>query len=137
MNGTWESAGGLQAVDWDEALARRGSADAQTGLRVVRLAGDDGFCTFVAWLEAGAEVPAHHHEAGDEHYHVLQGRGELALRELDRGGRCVVAMHQRQSFVVPPRVVHALRNVGREPLLLMFSCDASHLDGDRHFADAV
>ena len=134
MSGTWATAGALVPVDWDDALARCGGADELTGLRVARLAGDEGFCTFIAWLEAGAEVPAHYHEAGDEHYHVLQGRGELALCDVDRGTRSVVPIARRQSFVVPPRVAHALRKVGGEPLLLMFSCDASHLGRDRRFA---
>ena len=129
------SSAAVEPIDWDEALALRASTDERTGLRVVKLAGAEGTHTYLARIAVAAEVPSHYHELGDEQYHVLQGCGELALHDLDSGARQTVAIAQRQSFVIAPRVVHALRNVGRTPLLLMFCCDAAHLDTDRRFVD--
>lgn len=121
-------------IDWDACLADA-DADAPTGLRIGHLSGDDDFSTYLARIAPGARVPAHYHARGGEHYHVLQGRGELRLDDLDSGERLAVEVAARQSFTIGRRVVHALCNTGDTDLLLMFSCPRSHLMEDRQFVD--
>jgi mannose-6-phosphate isomerase-like protein (cupin superfamily) len=120
----------MQLIDWKSALA--GSAyDAAVGISIAKLTGDDTFATYLAEIAPGKSVRPHYHRAGDEHYHIVAGCGQIRLSSIDGGLTCVEAVHAGISFVVPENTVHELINTGDTALLLMFSCAADHLADDR------
>jgi mannose-6-phosphate isomerase-like protein (cupin superfamily) len=121
----------MQIIDWHTALTTA-TTDAKAGIAPVRLTGDTAFATHLARLEAGQTVTAHYHRHGAEHYHILSGQGRIAIRALDQFQFKELPVRAGHSFLIPANTWHSLTNCANEPLLLMFSCPASHLDSDRY-----
>lgn len=122
----------MKLVDWATELARS-RYDAAAGIKIAKLVGDSKFSTYLAAIDPGMSVNAHYHREGEEHYHILNGHGEITLTDVSNSETERVSVTKNCSFTVPPNQVHRLKNTGDEPLVLMFSCPESHLAEDRYF----
>ncbi|RXZ36482.1 cupin domain-containing protein [Oxalobacteraceae bacterium CAVE-383] len=111
----------LERIDYDDVV----------GIKIAKLAGDANFSTYLTAIDLGKSVSPHYHKNGDEHYHIIRGRGEITLTNLDSMEITTIAIDEQSSFTVPENTLHQLKNSGDEPLILMFSCPESHLDEDR------
>ncbi len=120
----------MQLIEWKVALAQA-AYDAAAGISIARLTGDDGFATYLAEIAPGKSVSPHYHKAGDEHYHIVGGAGEIRLASVDGGPKRAMRVAAGVSFVVPANTIHELINTGDTILVWMFSCAASHLTDDR------
>ena len=69
-----------------------------------------------ATLPPGAATEAHRHPRTEEIYYLLSGRGRMRLgdewREVGPG----------DGILIPPGVMHQIRNVGAEPLAFLCCC---------------
>jgi mannose-6-phosphate isomerase-like protein (cupin superfamily) len=122
----------MDVIDWTAELDK-GVYDSSVGIKILKLAGDAGFSTYLTEIAPGVAINAHYHRHGDEHYHIVSGRGEMRLVDVATGAARSHVVAERCSFVVPANTQHQLSNTGAVPLVLMFSCPASHLGEDRHF----
>ena len=87
---------------------------------------------YVATCRPGETRGGHYHCEATEWFCVIQGQGELELMDIVTGERRVIRMdgHAPATVVVPPRVAHALRNAGAEPLWLLAYSDQPY-DAER------
>ncbi|MEA2253556.1 MAG: hypothetical protein QOC78_1048 [Solirubrobacteraceae bacterium] len=77
-----------------------------------------------ATVPAGGATVAHYHRRAEELYFFTAGRGSMRLGEEERevaAGDCVV---------IPPGVVHELRNGADEPLVLLCCCAPAYSHDD-------
>jgi len=123
----------MHFIDWKSAL-QCCAYDASVGIKIARLAGDRQFASYLTVIDAGHAVKAHYHTQGDEHYHILEGEGEVMLKDVHTLQEKILFVRQQQSFVVTANTWHQLKNTGSEPLVLMFSCPESHLGTDRYLS---
>lgn len=107
--------------------------DESVGIKIAKIAGNENFSTFITEIDPNKSVNPHYHKNGDEHYHIISGRGEIYLKNMLTKEEHSYIVSACESFVVPENVLHKLTNSGNEPLILMFSCPTSHLESDRHF----
>ncbi|GAA1284467.1 cupin domain-containing protein [Pseudonocardia aurantiaca] len=70
----------------------------------------------------------HVHEDTDEFFLVLEGRFDIALREVD--GERTVVLRQGDTFVVPKGTKHKPSSPGGS--ILMFEPSGTSTTGDRH-----
>ncbi|PTU69904.1 cupin domain-containing protein [Chromobacterium haemolyticum] len=122
----------MKVIDWKLEL-ENGVYDKSVGIKILKLAGDAGFSTYLTEIAPGVAINGDYHRHGDEHYHIVSGRGEMRLVDVATGAARTQAVAEQSSFVVPANTQHQLSNTGVAPLVLMFSCPASHLADDRHF----
>ena len=122
----------IKITKWEEAL-NKCSYDSSVGIRIAKLAGNSDFSTFITEISTGKGVNAHYHKFGDEHYHIIKGKGEIFLKSVITGDEKCYPVCANESFTVPENVLHKLTNTGNSSLILMFSCPASHIEYDRYF----
>lgn len=122
----------MNIVNWKEVI---GSCkyDSAVGIRIAKLAGNDNFSTFITEIDPQKKVKPHFHKNGDEHYHIISGKGTMYLKNVLTGEGGSYLVSEKESFVVPENYLHELTNSGDVPLILMFSCPISHLNEDRYF----
>lgn len=120
----------MSVIDWGTLLTRA-NYDATTGLYIAKLLTHEGTSSFLTRIDPGKKINPHYHRHGDEHYHILEGSGEIRLHNLRNGSHETRIVTARSSFAIPPLIEHALSNTGTTPLLLMFSCPDAHLGEDR------
>jgi len=120
----------MDVVNWTFGL--QGSKyDNAVGIKIVKLTGDEKFSTYLTMIDPDKAVAAHYHKNGNEHYHIIKGRGQMTLTDMENGSTTTMPVGEQSSFVVPENTLHTLKNIGEQPLVLMFSCPESHLDRDR------
>ena len=68
----------------------------------------------VARIEPGAELARHHHEP-EETYYVLSGRGDMEIEDTR------TEIGPGTAVYIPPNARHALRCIGAEPLVFIFT----------------
>lgn len=105
------------AVDWegwdDPAVAARSTVrwkllvDGERGP-------SGGLVTGVAEIAPGGVLPRHHHEP-EETYYVLSGRGVVAIEDTR------TEISPGTAVFIPPDARHALRCIGAEPLVFLFT----------------
>ena len=122
----------MNIINWNDEISKC-AYDDSVGIRISKLAGTKYFCTFITEIAPNKSVNPHYHKNGDEHYHIVKGTGEMYLKDVLNGQENSYKVSANESFVVPENTLHKLTNIGIEPLLLMFSCPASHLESDRYF----
>ena len=110
----------MNIISWNDEISKC-AYDDSVGIRIAKLAGTKDFCTFITEI------------APNEHYHIVKGTCEMYLKDVLNGQENSYKVSANESFVVPENTLHKLTNIGIEPLLLMFSCPASHLESDRYF----
>lgn len=122
-------------VDWAQALSSA-NVDQSVGIQIATLVETDGKGTYITVIPPGASVNPHYHANGDEEYHIISGKGVIRLLSVEaklKGGEWTCQnVTSRNSFIIPPNVIHQLMNDGDEPLTLIFSCPISHLKEDRY-----
>lgn len=77
-----------------------------------------GLVMGVAEIPPGARLPLHHHDP-EETYFVISGRGHMTIN----GNEAEIG--PGSAVYIPPKVKHAVRCIGGEPLVFVFSfaCD--------------
>jgi len=123
----------MKFVDWVAAIEAC-DLDVTAGIKIAKLCGDAKFSTFLTHIAPGKHVNAHYHKHGVEHYHVIEGTGEIELTHLTSRKSITRKVEKYCSFVVEENTIHTLSNIGNGPLILMFSCPESHLNDDRFLA---
>ncbi|PRC94206.1 cupin domain-containing protein [Solimicrobium silvestre] len=120
----------MNLTDWNTALDTC-IYDSTVGIKIAKLAGDAFLSTYLTSIDPGKSVNAHYHKKGNEHYHIIQGSGEMTLVDVGSKALTKVDVYHHQSFVVQENTLHQLKNTGNTKLVLMFSCPESHLNEDR------
>lgn len=73
-----------------------------------------GLVSGVARIAPGAVLSRHHHEP-EETYCVISGRGQIEVEDLWK------EMGPGTSVYIPPNARHAVRSIGAEPLVFVFT----------------
>lgn len=121
----------MKIINWNDYL-NDAIYDEAVGIRIKKLMGERNFSTYITEILPDKFVKAHYHKKGAEHYHIMSGTGEITLTNLTTRKKEKKRVEKYHSFSVPENTIHSLKNIGKEPLLLIFSCPESHLDEDRH-----
>lgn len=122
----------MNIIKWKDAI-NSCKYDESVGIRIAKLAGNDQCSTFITEIDPQKRVKPHFHKSGDEHYHIISGRGEMRLKNILTGEEKIYSVSEYETFVVPENYLHELVNNGEGSLMLMFSCPISHLNDDRYF----
>ena len=80
-----------------------------------------GLVTGIAEILPGGQLLHHHHEPA-ETYYIVSGRGEIEIE-----GR-TTQIGPGSAVYIPPDAPHALRCIGTEPLVLVFSFPRDRFD---------
>ena len=131
------------------ALAAKKEMDPIVGIYVAKIEIEpirikDLWYEFFA-AEINTFVKPHFHKIGDEPYLIVRGDSEMNTGHPDAAGlvtwRSPVRLSKDGRFIVRGTDVHSLRNVGTDPLILLFACPDAHLvdapKGDRHMIDQL
>ena len=122
----------IDILDWNKAISSV-KMDQSVGIQIAPLTETEGKGTYVTVIPPGAFVNPHYHSAGDEEYHIIQGKGLIRLLPVGANEDEWVSkeVSARHSFIISANVIHQLINTGDEPLTLLFSCPLTHLKDDR------
>ena len=80
-----------------------------------------GLVTGIAEIPPGAELLLHHHEP-EETYYIISGRGQMEI--ADR----TTEIGPGSAVYIPPTARHAVRCIGAEPQLFVFSFPRDRFD---------
>ncbi|MGE5799560.1 MAG: cupin domain-containing protein [Syntrophaceae bacterium] len=95
--------------------------------RAVKLVDDDAISIIVSCMLEGAELKSHYHEKHAETEYFIRGAGQLLV-----GDRWVEVGAGSLHFN-PSHAVHAIRNTGTEPLVVLVLFTPGMKETDRHF----
>ncbi|MCU0530480.1 MAG: cupin domain-containing protein [Syntrophales bacterium] len=112
----------------DEILEENPVPDGETS-RAVRLVDDDALTLIVSCMREGGELKSHLHKTHAETEYFIRGTGQLLV-----GGRWV-DIGAGSLHYNPAGAVHAIRNTGTEPLVVLILFTPGMRETDRHFAD--
>jgi len=115
-------------VQIDEIL-RDNPVPAGEKSRAVKLVDDDAISIIVSCMLEGAELKHHYHKKHAETEYFVRGTGELLV-----GDRWVEVKAGSLHFN-PANAVHAIRNTGTEPLVVLVVFTPGMKETDRHFTE--
>lgn len=95
--------------------------------QMIKIAEDDRISAYVVRMLPGAELGPHYHQTHDEIEYVISGAGELLVN--DRW----VEFKAGSIHFNPPQKIHAARNRGTEPLVVLIAFTPAMRETDRHF----
>ena len=95
--------------------------------RAVKLVDVDAISIIVSCMLEGAELKSHYHEKHAETEYFIRGTGQLLV-----GDRWVEVGAGSLHFN-PAHAVHAIRNTGTEPLVVLVLFTPGMKETDRHF----
>lgn len=95
--------------------------------QLIKIAEDDTISTFVVRMMPGAELGPHFHEKHDEIEYVIRGTAQLLANDK------WVDIKPGSIHFNPMRKVHAARNTGNEPLIVLIAFTPAMKVTDRHF----
>ncbi len=97
--------------------------------RAVKLVDVDAISIIVSCMLEGAELKSHYHEKHAETEYFIRGTGKLLVgdRWVDVGAG---SLHFN-----PTHAVHAIRNTGTEPLVVLVLFTPGMKETDRHFTE--
>jgi quercetin dioxygenase-like cupin family protein len=97
--------------------------------RAVRLVDDDALTLIVSCLREGGELKPHLHKTHAETEYFIRGTGQLLVdgRWVEIGAG---SLHYN-----PAGEVHAIRNTGKEPLVVLILFTPGMRETDRHFTE--
>ena len=97
--------------------------------RAVKLVDDDAISIIVSCMLEGAELKHHYHKKHAETEYFIRGTGQLLVddRWVDVGAG---SLHLN-----PAHAVHAIRNTGTEPLVVLVLFSPGMRETDRHFTE--
>lgn len=124
----------IRVVDWDKEILHS-SKDSSVGINIATLLESNNMGTYISIIPPGESVTPHYHKEGGEEYHVIDGEGMIRLLPVETGKKkfqlVCKQVKSRNSFIIPPNVIHQLINNGDRPLTFIFMCPKSHLKDDR------
>jgi len=97
--------------------------------RAVKLVDVDAISIIVSCMLEGAELKSHYHEKHAETEYFIRGTGKLLV-----GDRWVEVGAGSLHFN-PAHAVHAIRNTGTEPLVVLVLFTPGMKETDRHFTE--
>jgi quercetin dioxygenase-like cupin family protein len=115
-------------VQIDEIL-RDNPVPAGEKSRAFKLVDDDAISIIVSCMLEGAELKHHYHKKHAETEYFVRGTGELLV-----GDRWVEVKAGSLHFN-PANAVHAIRNTGTEPLVVLVVFTPGMKETDRHFTE--
>jgi len=95
--------------------------------QLIKIAEDDTISAFVVRMMPGAELGPHYHKNHDEIEYVIRGTGQLLVN--DRW----VDIKPGSIHFNPMLKVHAARNTGNKPLIVLIAFTPAMKETDRHF----
>jgi len=95
--------------------------------QLIKIAEDDTISAFVVRMMPGADLGPHYHESHDEIEYVIRGTGQLLVNDK------WVAIKPGSIHFNPMHKVHAARNTGNEPLIVLIAFTPAMKVTDRHF----
>ena len=110
----------------DEVL-RENPLPAGEKSQLIKIAEDDTISVFVVRMMPGAKLGPHYHEEHDEIEYVIRGTAQLLVNDK------WVDIKPGSIHFNPMRKVHAARNNGNEPLIVLIAFTPAMRVTDRHF----
>jgi quercetin dioxygenase-like cupin family protein len=95
--------------------------------RAVKLVDDDAISIIVSCMLEGAELKHHYHKMHAETEYFIRGTGQLLV------GDRWVEVKAGSLHYNPANAVHAIRNAGTEPLVVLVLFTPGMKETDRHF----
>lgn len=95
--------------------------------QLIKIAEDDTISVFVVRMMPGAKLGPHYHEEHDEIEYVIRGTAQLLVNDK------WVDIKPGSIHFNPMRKVHAARNNGNEPLIVLIAFTPAMKVTDRHF----
>ncbi|MFC1812531.1 cupin domain-containing protein [Thermodesulfobacteriota bacterium] len=95
--------------------------------QLIKIAEDDTISVFVVRMMPGAELGPHFHEKHDEIEYVIRGTAQLLVNDK------WVDIKPGSIHFNPMKKVHAARNTGNEPLIVLIAFTPAMKETDRHF----
>lgn len=95
--------------------------------QLIKIAEDDTISVFVVRMMPGAELGPHFHEKHDEIEYVIRGTAQLLVNDK------WVDIKPGSIHFNPMQKVHAARNTGNEPLIVLIAFTPAMKVTDRHF----
>ncbi len=109
--------------------------DAEVGISLAYLAGNDQFTSYAAEIKPGAHIAAHYHPEGIEIYQIFSGKGLIKTGLRDKNNTVIwdtpVEVECGDFFTIYPNVIHKLENNSSELLILIATCSPNNLDYNR------
>ena len=97
--------------------------------RAVKLVDDDAISIIVSCMLEGAELKHHFHKTHAETEVFIRGTGQLFV------GDRWVEVKAGSLHYNPAHAVHAIRNAGAEPLVVLVVFTPGMMETDRHFTE--
>jgi len=95
--------------------------------QLIKIAEDDTISVFVVRMMPGAKLGPHYHEEHDEIEYVIRGTAQLLVNDK------WVDIKPGSIHFNPTRKVHAARNNGNQPLIVLIAFTPAMKVTDRHF----
>ena len=95
--------------------------------QLIKIAEDDTISVFVVRMMPGAKLGPHYHEEHDEIEYVIRGTAQLLVNDK------WVDIKPGSIHFNPMRKVHAARNNGNKPLIVLIAFTPAMKVTDRHF----
>jgi quercetin dioxygenase-like cupin family protein len=95
--------------------------------QLIKIAEDDTISVFVVRMMPGAKLGPHYHEKHDEIEYVIRGTAQLLVNDK------WVDIKPGSIHFNPTRKVHAARNNGNQPLIVLIAFTPAMKVTDRHF----
>ncbi|MBW2605227.1 MAG: cupin domain-containing protein [Deltaproteobacteria bacterium] len=95
--------------------------------QLIKIAEDNTISIFVVRMMPGAELGPHYHENHDEIEYVIRGTGQLLVNDRQ------VDIKPGSIHFNPMHKVHAARNTGNKPLIVLIAFTPAMKVTDRHF----
>lgn len=97
--------------------------------QLIKIAEDDTISVFVVRMMPGAKLGPHYHEEHDEIEYVIRGTAQLLVNDK------WVDIKPGSIHFNPMRKVHAARNNGNQPLIVLIAFTPAMKVTDRHFLE--
>lgn len=110
--------------------------DKGANIKIIKLTGNDNLSQFAAEIAPKSKLNPHYHNTGIETYQIFKGNGIIKIGELKKqeiNWIKTINVKEGDFFTIEEKSIHQLLNDEEYPLLVIFSCPASHLGSDRHF----
>jgi quercetin dioxygenase-like cupin family protein len=95
--------------------------------QLIKIAEDETISVFVVRMMPGAKLGPHYHQEHDEIEYVIRGTAQLLVNDK------WVDIKPGSIHFNPMRKVHAARNNGDEPLIVLIAFTPAMKKTDRHF----
>ena len=95
--------------------------------QMIKIAENDTMSAFVIQMMPGAELGPHYHNTHDEIEYIIRGTAQLLVDEK------WVDIKPGSIHFNPMEKVHAARNTGNEPLIVLIAFTPGMKAADRHF----